>query len=158
MRMVSVTRPAYRALGHEKHAFWSADHFIKQGMQVVQRPRERTLLKTAPPHGQGQTLERKPRVGIEPVRSGKLLDPRMGIGEGPNRGRGLEGDGVEGDGHGRRGLNTTNEHSHSAKDLRSEFSAKKISGTAQAPLATPRQCGPETPGGIRPLRPARGPR
>ena len=99
MRWTSVPRPAHSALGNEQDPFRRPDHLVKQRVEVVQGAGKGPLFEAATPNRQRQALQRKPRVGVESVRTREPFDPGVRIGKGPDGGRGLEGDGVEWNGH-----------------------------------------------------------
>ena len=76
------------------------DHFIKRGVQEVQRPVKSALFEVAFPHEDGETLGCLPSVLIELVGASERINPALGLCEGGDLRVVLKRCGVQWNGHG----------------------------------------------------------
>ena len=84
----------------QTHACWGFDHFVKRGVQEVQRPVKSALFEVAFPYEEGQALGCLPRVLIELVGASERIDPTLGLRQGGDLRVVLKRCGVQWNGHG----------------------------------------------------------
>ena len=84
----------------EAYSRWGLNHFVKRGMQEVQRPVKSALFEVTFPHEKGEALGCLPRVLIELVGACKRIDPTTGLREGSDLRVVLKRCGIQWNGHG----------------------------------------------------------
>ena len=91
--------PTHVPRGHQRKAFWRADHLVEEGVHEVEGALERPSGEVAFPDFHRDALGGVPGVRAEAVGTGEALHPEACLRQGLNRTGGGDKGGVQGECH-----------------------------------------------------------